>query len=64
MAATTQQSRLAAVLNRIAVGTNVIRTRGADAQRDHRNGKLRDEGLEKAVAKLEAAADALWESIR
>lgn len=60
----TQQARLATVLNRIATGTNVIRTRTNDAKRAQRNGKGRDEGLDKAIVRLESAADALWESIR
>lgn len=54
------QTRFARALDRIAVGTRVIGMRDYDSERAQRNGKHRDEGLEKAAAKLEAAADELW----
>lgn len=57
--------RIGAVLERLATGQSVTRTRRLEAERTSRLGATseRDAALEARVAELEEAAKALWKDL-
>lgn len=57
------RERLARALDRLATGSRVIGIRDYDEKRAKRNGEKRDEGLEAAVLRVEAAAQELWQAL-
>jgi hypothetical protein len=59
----TPQMRLSRALERLSAGAGVIHIREGDSRRAERNGDGRDERLEEAVDKFEAAADELWKAL-
>ena len=58
-----QQTRLAVALNRLASGTNVMRSRRYDGARARRNGSTREDRLETVILHLESAAAEMWEAL-